>query len=236
MRTLIVAALFAAAVPAPCLGQAEGAIARPEVKVGDRWTYRRMDYWMNRATSSYELRVTFVNDKSILAVASEAGGRENDASYTADWNATVSAFDQAVISPHTGLLHFPLPPGASYRTTYQIDSTNRGGETGARALEGVSSSRLEYKVKVVGWEEVVVPAGRFRALRIEASGDLQRLQGVGPAGPASTGHGFSRTIIWYVPEVKRWVKYLYEDSVLQFAALVSPNDKFGEELVEFKLQ
>ena len=38
---------------------AEGAVPRPEVREGDRWTYRRMDYAGGRSTGEYELRVTF---------------------------------------------------------------------------------------------------------------------------------------------------------------------------------
>ena len=35
--------------------------------------------------------------------------------------------------------------------------------------------RHDRRVKVVGWEEVGVPAGKFRALRIESEGRFQRV-------------------------------------------------------------
>jgi len=214
-----------------------GPIAKPEVKVGDRWTYRRMDYWKNAPTSAYELRVTFANHKSILAVVEESG-RESDASYTAEWNAIVSAFDHAVVSPDTGMLRFPLRPGASYTASFQIDSTRRGGETGARMLQGVSTSSMELKIRVVGWDEIVVPGGRFRALRIEGEGGLTRLQAVNVRGTPVPGGlmGFVRVVYWYAPEARRWVKYTYEDSLQQIGGLVNPNERIGEELVAFKLQ
>jgi hypothetical protein len=234
MRLLIIAALIAAVAPVPCAAQSDAPVARPEVKVGDQWTYRRMDYWKNRTTSTYQLRVTFANGKSILAVVEE-GGKEFDSSYTGDWNAIVSAFDQAVISPDTGLLHFPLQRGASYASAFQLDATKR--EAGARAIQGVSTSDLDLKVKVAGWEDVAVPAGKFRALRIESEGGVRRQQGFNPSGgPAPSTRGFARIVVWYVPEVKRWVKYTYDDSIMQFAGLMSPNERIGEELVEFRLQ
>jgi len=215
-------------------------VARPQIKIGDSWSYRRMDYWKNRETSAYELRVTFANDKSILAVVTEAGGRDSDASYTAEWNSIVSAFDQAVISPDTGMLRFPLRMGATHRTSFQLDSTRRDGEIGSRMIEGVSTSKFEYTVKVVGWEEVVVPAGRFKALRVEAEGSMLRQQGIVWAGSGAQVTGFARTVIWYVPEMKRWVKYLYEDFLRSSASsvpnLLTANDRHGEELLEFKLQ
>src|SRR6185295_7507203 len=147
------------------------------------------------------------------------------------WNATVSAWDQAVIAPDTGLLRFPLRVGDSYTASFRMESTRKGGETNARAIQGVSSTDFDYKVKVVRWEEISVPAGRFRALRIEAEGNLRRAQATGPGG-----NGFARTVIWYAPEVKRWVKYLYEGSLPRFAGVLAPNERMGEELVLFQPQ
>lgn len=234
MRVLVVAALLAVAAPLPCLAQADGPVARPVVKAGDRWTYRRMDYWKNQPTGTYQLRVTFANEKSILAVVEE-GGKEFDSSYTGDWNAIVSAFDQAVVSPDTGLMHFPLRRDLRYASTFQLDATKR--EVGARAIQGVSTSNFDFKVKVAGWEDVSVPAGRFRALRIDAEGGVLRQQGINPSGaPMPSTRGFAHIVIWYVPAVRRWVKYTYDDSILQFAGLMSPNERIGEELLEFKLQ
>ncbi len=240
MRLCACAAALLLVLPSVCAAQTDAPVAKPDVKVGDRWTYRRMDYWKNAETSTYDLRVTFVNEKSILAIATEQGGRENDASYTAEWNATVSAFDQSVVSPDTGLLRFPLRAGGSHTTGFRLDSTRREGESGARTIEGVSTSKFDYTVKVIGWEEVVVPAGRFRALRVEAEGSMLRQQGVVWAGSGALVTGFARAVIWYVPELRRWVKYVYEDSLRSSASsipnLLTANDRLGEELVAFKLQ
>ena len=50
-------------------------------------------------------------------------------------------------------------------------STNHSGsERNLIGFTGRFSVRHERTIKVIGWEEVVVPAGRFRALRIEAEG------------------------------------------------------------------
>lgn len=222
------ALLLAACATKPPVATQEGpAIARPEVKAGDRWTYRRMDYWTNQATGTYELQVKSVDAKSIAAIATEKDGKAGEGRYTADWNAIVSALDQARITPDTGLLRFPLRAGATYPSKFHLDPV--------RSDAGVSvGADYDYTVKVLGWEEVVVPAGRYRALRIEAEGSMQR-------PPGRTGFtrlpvpSFARTVIWYVPEVRRWVKYVYEDSI-QIIGLIRPEQRMGEELVEFTLK
>ena len=63
-----------------------------------------------------------------------------------------------------------------------------------------------------------VPAGRFRALKIEASGVWRRLD--------KQTSGWARNTVWYVPQAKRWVKTLYEDA----------QGKVGEELVFYVVQ
>lgn len=229
------AALFAFCAAFGGLAHAQGQtpVARPEVKVGDRWTYRRVDHWTDRVLGHYELRVTFAGDKAILAVVKEHDGRESDASYTSEWNATVSALDQAIVSPHAGFLGFPLQIGASYRSSFTQEATRFRGEYGARGIAGVQSATYRYTVKVHGWEEIVVPAGKFRTLKIEAEGFFDRSVGAGIGGPA---RGLARTEIWYAPEVKRWVKYRYEDAIRGAGAVLSPNNRIGEELTAFRLQ
>ena len=47
--------------------------------------------------------------------------------------------------------------------------------------------------------------------------------------------GKTRTTTWYSPEVKRWVKFMYEDEILT-GFQRGPFNKFGEELVSYKVQ
>ncbi len=104
-------------------------------------------------------------------------------------------------------------------------------------LEGVTSSMINYKVQAVRWEDVEVPAGRFRALRIEADGHMFRLNSIIGAGSGSRVRGIARTVIWYAPEARRWVKYSYEDYINgEPGGMLMANDHVGEELVELRLQ
>ena len=202
-------------LPVVCPGQTDTPVTKPDVKVGDSWTYRRMDYWANKPTATREIRVAHASDRAIQIVVSEPGGREFDETYTPDWNAVATS--RANFNPHSGWLKFPLQVGATYKLAYEM-------EFGAARNWRV---RQEHTVKVLGWEEIVVPAGKFRALKIETEGEFRRLD--------TSAAGTAKYTIWYVPEVKRWVKFMYED-VTAVGGPRGANNKFGEELVEFKLQ
>jgi len=81
-------------------------------------------------------------------------------------------------------------------------------------------------VRALGWEEITVPAGKFRALKIEAQGSFRR------TGDGS-GSGTARNVIWYAPEVRRWVKMTREETFLRKRG---GGDHSGEELVAYRLQ
>jgi len=60
-----------------------------------------------------------------------------------------------------------------------------------------------YTTKVVGWESVTVPAGTFRALRVEIEGN--RGKDPDPYWWPKQAARFQHTF-WYAPEAKRYVK------------------------------
>jgi len=203
-----------------CGAQPAAPVARPEVKVGDRWTYQRMDYDANRALGRYEMQVVFA-ERGVIQVVStrESGEEEIDTTYTADWNAVSTV--SRVFYPHTGWLRFPLQIGATYKAGYETVVAKKGWKT-----------RNERTVTVVGWEDVVVPAGKFRALKVVSDGRFERLD----KGSVS---GTSRNVIWYVPEIKRWAKITLEIRPAGGMGKGKGKGKgeySGEELVDYKLQ
>ena len=199
---------------APALAQEHAPVVAPEVKAGDRWTYQRMDYESGRpAGGRYEMRVEFAGRGVIQVVSIEAGREgEIDTTFTSEWNAVSAA--GRVFNPHTGWLKFPLRAGATHEASFDVIMPHKG-----------SNTRNERKVTVAGWEDIVVPAGKFRALKVISEG---RYQGIGN----TFASGMSRNVIWYVPEVKRWVKLTREIR----PAGRGMGEHAGEELVEFKLQ
>src|SRR5712692_598797 len=88
---LAVAALFFAVLDV-CSAQTGALVERPQVKAGDSWTYRRMDYLTNEPTGTYTLRVTHADARAISAVVTDARQKtEYDVIYTAEWNVGVSS-------------------------------------------------------------------------------------------------------------------------------------------------
>jgi hypothetical protein len=121
-----------------------------------------------------------------------------------------------VINPHTGWFRFPLEVGARYNAAYETVIPKKG-----------MKSRNERQVTVVGWEDIAVPAGKFRALKVISEGRFQRLDH--PLG------GSSRNVIWYVPEIRRWAKLTLENRPFSGKAK-GKGEHIGEELVDYKLK
>lgn len=201
-----------------CAAQPGAPIPRPEVKVGDRWTYQRMDYDANQARGRYEMHVVFA-DRGVIQVVSTQRGKDEeiDTTYTAEWNAVT--VPGRVFNPHTGWFRFPLRIGDTYPAAFETILPKKG-----------ASARNERKVTVVGWEDVVVPAGKFRALKVVSDGRFERLD----KGSAS---GTSRNVIWYVPQIKRWAKITLENRPAGGMRKGKGRGEYsGEELVDYKVQ
>ena len=191
-----------------------GNIPRPAVKVGDTWTY-------NRTTNSpvgggfRQARAVQVNDKAIQLVITDATGKESDETYTPDWNVVANAF--GIFYPNIGLFQFPLQVGASYPFEFEL----------VPALATSVRTRHVHRVKVMGWEDVQVPAGKYRAVKLEARGSWRRID--------ISAEGTAHFVMWYVPELRRWAKFSYEEDA-RTASGTKPVIRVLDELIAFKLE
>jgi hypothetical protein len=61
---------------------------------------------------------------------------------------------------------------------------------------------IDLEGKVVRWEDVSVKAGSFKAMKVEVSGYFHVTTRMGERVNVSVSDH-----VWYVPEVKRWVKH-----------------------------
>jgi hypothetical protein len=79
------------------------------------------------------------------------------------------------------------------------------GDINTRTSEPGRKVSGKLSGKVLGWEKVTVPAGTFDALKIEVTSVYN--------GENMRGRwtGNSTDTIWYVPKVKHFVKWLFED-------------------------
>jgi hypothetical protein len=70
-------------------------------------------------------------------------------------------------------------------------------------------SRIAVEVpetfRVLGWEEVEVPAGKFKAIKLEYKCEPKWRSGMGWITAV-----VSKALYWYSPEVKNFVKCQYE--------------------------
>ena len=183
-------------------------VARPEIRVGDRWSFRRIDKITNRTMYDYDSRVSFVGPNVIIVVTGVRGKEGvDDSHWTPEWNPMLVLGN--VITPHGGWFKFPLAVGATHDIAYTAQRPNQ-------------EFKNERKTTVAGWEEISVPAGKFRALKLEIKGVWQSL--------TWRGGGTDMTTIWYVPEVKRWVRLDTESS------WSSGHSSESHELLEYSLQ
>jgi len=201
-----VLALLLLALPILSAGQSDAPVRRPEIRVGDSWTYRSTNYFAP-GTHEHETRVSFADDRAILVVStSKSDGKEVDSSWTREWNAVTSP-SRFVFRPDSGLFRFPLRVGNQHEVKYEL----------LRPRMSTAESSTTGSAKVVGWETVDVPAGKFRAIKVELDSTVQ---------PVDGSRAFSRQgTFWYVPEVRRWVKF----------QIVTPRASISEELLEYKL-
>lgn len=191
-------------------------VPKPEVKMGENWRFRVSIYQTNvPIVFSLDSRVSFVGPNIIVAVETGSDGRESDSQFDSEWGISSLGYVGQVFDPPIRFFKFPLQVGAEYPYAYGL-AAQKGSPARTRA---------EGTVKVVGWEDVTVPAGKFRALKVEAKGSFQRLD--------ANIRGWQRFVLWYVPEVKRPVKATIESGTTSPAVL---DLNRMTELVEFKGQ
>jgi hypothetical protein len=214
--SLVGAAFLSVVALCSAAPSADAPLPRPQIKAGDSWSYRYVDYWTNKQILSFRESVSFANDRVIQMVDRPYGKKkEIDTTYTAEWN-VVSSPNAGFFNPDHGFLKFPLRVGDTHDARYVVKFP-------LRSAHGIWQVRHERHVKVVGWEDVTVPAGTFHALRIEGEGSFERLD--------TTLSGTAKEIMWYAPEVRRYVKWTFENSTPH-----GRNQWWGWELLDYELQ
>jgi hypothetical protein len=220
MRFLFLAATFAA-LSLPALADTDS-ISAPVFKVGDSWVF---DQTTEKGPAGFtqqrnDTAIERLNDSTMIVGVKRDGAPTafEDHVVGADWSQRRVVEGEETVT--TRPLTFPMSIGKSWTIDF-TDNTLRGAQTFAH---------IHRTYKVVGWEDVTVPAGTFHALKIVADGlDKASIQVarsavsgtvVGPGGATSIAHAqaggqsaltrrtYSET--YYVPEVKNWVKMIEE--------------------------
>lgn len=163
---------------------------RPAWAVDDSWTYDRVSYPTPGSRTGthveYTLRVTNLTAAPyVLERASAEGDAREIAAYTR-WSLDGN-FLGTLRAPRTGQefrwYRWPLAESQTWDFAWTFPQL---GET-------------TWTAKVVGWETVTVPAGTFRAARIEIG--MSCFYNSVDSGACS-----ARDVLWYSPQVKRHVR------------------------------
>jgi hypothetical protein len=216
-RLLIVASLLLLSVSA----MAES-IDAPRVAAGDSWVYRVTTErgpqgWVQH---DEDFSVAHVDATTIFLSVKPSGSQQAPIEQLAgaDWSRSrdVNGTQQVINRPFA----FPLEVGKKWELKYTEANPNR---------QHLSES-FQTGYAVVGWEDIDVPAGKFKALKIEAEGNWTAVvapmnqmaaQAVNTTSGSAmlvqnnrvkprTTSGRTYKAFWYVPGVKRFVKSVEE--------------------------
>lgn len=214
----------------------------PLVAANDSWVYqgtveKGTGWQQNRS----EATVVRAGPSSILLSKRPAGSRlpPTEQMLGADWSRirSVDGHETVVNRP----LSFPLRTGRSWVVEYTETNPNRQH----------TSEHFRSAYRVMGWEDVTVPAGVFHAIKIEAEGEWQaalapalsaasgsRIDAQGSTAVVQTNRTIPRTVsgrtykaFWYVPAVKRWVKSVEE----YYDGNGVRNERYTDELESYKV-
>lgn len=212
--TLSSAALLASAALADSVPQ-------PDIKPQDTWTYAETTQMgTNWQQKHMEYTVERASKAGILQSSKEVGSTQapREQMIDADWSRarSVNGKQTVVNRPFA----FPLELNKTWEIDYSEDHPNRAHK----------SEHIHSPYVVVGWEDITVPAGTFKALKIESDGTWEaeiepatnsanvsrsdsqgttQVQHTGTVLPSSaTGRTYKA--FWYVPSVKRSVKFVEE--------------------------
>jgi hypothetical protein len=185
----LAAVLMAVLLAGGTSAQSESSVPSPKLEVDDQWEYEIVNLWQGGLLAQQQARVVSVTGTQ--AVVQFVTRRPVDA----EPKSSLVPIDMRSLTeinparPTYVFLDFPLYPGKTWKFEYPNNAKTRG------------TDQVERWGKVVGWESVTVPAGTFRALRLEIKERRlsQVRDGVFP--------DYRYHTIWYAPEVKRFVRF-----------------------------
>jgi hypothetical protein len=166
-------------------------INAPPIQPGDTYVVESLYLDNPKLNNTTERKVVSIdNEKVIVASKNVKSGYTRTLEFTSEWNLLSSRDPKGSGSnyyPPLKYFEFPLYPGKTWQQT--------SVETNIK----MNSTRQHTLSATVGdWEEITVPAGTFRAIKITTQTELLDRK----TGQKSTGVDVS----WYVPDIRRSVK------------------------------
>lgn len=224
-------------------------VDRPAFKEGDKWVYSiRVDEdksgTINSSTRKWEASINRAGIHTIILASKAVDSNlpPKESSLNADWSVTRSLNGKNAVTSRP--YDFPMQAGK----TWKLETLEEKPDSQAK------TQKISLQYTVVGWEDVKVAAGTFKALKIEVEGEWakefeQRGASTNSAtGTAATGativvqarapytpppvSGRMYKAFWYVPAIKRDVKIIEED----MSANGALHKRTTEELESFSVQ
>jgi hypothetical protein len=161
-------------------------VAAPTLKAGDTWTYRGIDNYNRLPTGTWTREVTGTAANGIRVAVRSADGSVDDLYRTPGELTSGVLNDRArgTMDPAFQLMPFPLAEGKSW--SQKVIRT-----------DPVTNEKREMLVRgrVLGWETIKVPAGEFKAMKVERTmhlGDYDSFRGITQRTETE----------WYAPDVR----------------------------------
>ena len=201
-------------------------VPAPSWRVGDRWTYRRTDFYTKLDAGSVTREVVAVGPAGVRLVTRTVDGRTlDDATYAApgvevSGNLSEDSPDVAgTLRPPFERYAFPLASGKRWRQ--RMTRTDAGG----------FRDSLSASTRVEGWETVAAGGREVRAILIRREFNL------GPKD-SFTGSLYRYETEWYAPElggparleIEEWFREKSHDF---FFHSLTPGARYLYELVSF---
>lgn len=185
---------------APSAGAGAVAMAAPSPAVaglvapGTTWRYAYTDLIYDSNSANVAVTVLRADDQVVEERVSANPGSTQARVMQRDIDASAARFDTTRIGANANLVEF---------APYLLAKGGEGAIRNVTAVDGyptAATTAWDTQVNASLWEQVTVPAGSFRALHLEITGEAT-VEQTGMFRP-------QRYVmdVWYAPDVKRYVK------------------------------
>lgn len=198
-------------VPVACTTTTDQCIQKPSLKIGDRWVYKKTDLYNNQEIERFEQKITGLNMDDVRWEVKGLSGTYAGKTFKRFSDRSTDGFsNRNILEGKVVPFLFPLEVGKTWKHSAKWKRTS-----------GTGTVTTDIKAEVLGWEDVDVPAGKFKALKIEHYNNY-----VGTDGQNSWT-GSSVETFWYIAEIKRFAK-------IEFVDRNRGGDRTTTELIEYE--
>lgn len=185
---------------------------------GTTWTYRLQDRQYGRGDTAFAVHV-LRTDGTVV----EEAVNEGDTRAESEVHRAVDAREVRIVECCAGARNVLVELAPYWLSSEQAPALAETAAISGYPLGGLSQRAWRTSARVLGWDQVDVPAGRFRALRVEVSGHRA------VRGNANDTVGRFLLTVWYAPDVKRLVRLEHK---AWSGAYTNRGRQIGEEVVE----